>query len=162
MRTHVGEAVILGCCWVASYAIPSLTTCCFVEAPSVVSVAGVLTSHIRDSRANITKERNEKPWRVPGFLLCLWAAPSCRSTGTAGRWEVSAVPGSSCWGAWGTAFVPGMPRFVDSTIKCYRILICYLLIFHFLCFWHSIQFKTQFWWKDWPGTWTISWSWKLD
>lgn len=47
------------------------------------------------------------------------------------------VPCCSCWGAWGTVLVPGTQHFVDSTIKCYGILICSLLIFHFLNFWHS-------------------------
>lgn len=128
---------MLGCRWVASHVVPSLTMCRFVEAPSVVSVVGVLASHVWDSSASIKKERNKKPWRVPWFLLWLSAVPSCRSTGTEGHWGVSAVPGSSCWGAWGTASTLGTPHFVDSTIKCYGILICYLLIFHFLHFWHS-------------------------
>lgn len=59
-----------------------------------------------------------------------------------GQWDAEetqplSVPGSSCWGAWGTVLVPGTQSFVDSTIKCYGILICSLLIFHFLNFWHS-------------------------
>lgn len=57
--------------------------------------------------------------------------------GTAGQAQPLSVPGCNCWGAWGTVLVPGTQRFVDSTIKCYGILICSLLIFHFLNFWHS-------------------------
>lgn len=128
---------MLGCRWAASCAVPSLTMCRFVEAPSVVPVVGVLVSHIGDSSASIKKERHKKSWRAQWLLLWVSAVSSCHSAGTEGLWGVSEVPGSGCWGAWGTAFVPRTPRFVDSTIKCYGILICYLLIFHFLRFWHS-------------------------
>lgn len=105
--------------------------------PIHFSVIGVLISHTGESSANIKKESNEKPCHVPGFLLWLPAVPSCCSTGTEGCWGVFVVLGSSFCGAWGTAFVPGTPCFVDSAIKCYGILICYLLIFHFLQFWHA-------------------------
>lgn len=124
---------MLGSHWVTS----PVTVCCFAEATSIVSV--VLVSHTQDSAANIKKERKENPWHVPGFLHWVSCVPSCHSAGTVGAGETQplSVRGCSCWGAWGTVLVPGTQRFVDSTIKCYGILICSLVIFHFLNFWHS-------------------------
>lgn len=87
-RDTCGKIVMLGSHWDTSPVLSSLPMCCFAEATSIVSV--VLVSHIQDSAANIKKERKEKPWHVPGFLLWVSCVPSYHLAGTAGHWGDSA------------------------------------------------------------------------
>lgn len=120
---------MLGSHWVTSPVIPSLTMCCFAEGTSIFKT--VLQTFKKEGSRN-PDVYQDFCFESRGLPAVIWL----------GQWDTEetqpfSVLGCGCWSAWGTVLVPGTQRFVDSTIKCYGILICSLLIFPFLDFWHS-------------------------